>query len=162
MYDGRKKVMTGSFLIPFDLELGYGFAVTFWEHSTVNFALATVRLRGIPDAAATGNDFYENDKLIRLRKGFMIMNYGASGQWYIRKDLNDKVEWSSNGRFFLDGFNRESVGMFMSNTITFSIWRYLKLVIESVSTYNSFRSYKMQYRNQIMLGWYYTGNKKSS
>jgi hypothetical protein len=153
-----KKSQTGSFLMPFKLELGYGMAWEFWDHSTFNLALATLRTRGFLNTF--NRSFSENnEKVARTKNGYVVMDYGLSGQWYISKDIHERLEWLSQGRFFLNGVNRDEVGVDFSNQFKFTIWKFFKLVFDSTIIYDPYFSYKMQTKHEVLIGWFFDSRK---
>ena len=154
-----EKLQTESFLLPFQLEVGYGIAWNFWKNSTVNVSLATIRSRGYRKSFKASN-FEDEEKILRTKNGYIIMDYGMSGQWYIFHDIHEQLEWNSQGNIFINGINRNKVGGELSNKFSFTIWKYFKLVLESRMLYDSYRSYRMQIKNEILFGFFYDSKIK--
>jgi hypothetical protein len=156
-----KRKKSGAFLMPFQLELGYGMAWEFWNYSTFNIALATLRTRGY--LSSYNNSFIKNkEKIARTKNGYVIMDYGLSAQWYISKKIHERLEWIGQGRLFLNGVNKNEVGMDVTNKFKFTIWKYFMLVFDSSVIYDSYFSYKVQTKHEILIGWYFDskGHKK--
>ncbi len=149
-----KKVQTGGLFLPFQLEIGYGLAWRFWTYSTVSISMATVKLSLYPEIDAR-RIIAIGDEVAKTRRGVLFMEYGFSGSWYINKSLNERLEWKSNGNFFGNGLSRSKFQLSVSNQLSFTIWKYLKLILDSRLNYYPAYSYKMQFRNEILLGWYF-------
>jgi hypothetical protein len=153
------KVQTESFLFPFKLEAGYGIAWNFWNRSTMNVSLATIRSRGFRKLFDSSS-FEDEDKILKTKNGYIVMDYGMSGQWYIFKDIHESLEWTSQGNFFVNGINRNEIGGDLSNKLTFTIWKYFKLMLDSRILYDSYRSYRLQIKNEILFGFFYDSKIK--
>jgi len=148
------KVRSGGFFLPFQIELGYGFAWRFWTYSTVSLSMATVKMSLYPDYGAK-RLVNTGEELAKTKRGVMFMEYGFSGSWYINKSINERMEWKSNGNFFGNGLSRNKVQLGLSNQLSFTIWKYLKLILDSRVNYYPVYSFKMQLRNEILLGWFF-------
>jgi hypothetical protein len=138
---------SGTFMNPAELEAGYGFCWRIPNTGTVNLAIATLRLRNEPH--------YQN------QSSRAYIDYGCSLQALFIRPLGKYSDWYFSGRFFLNGAGRDQIVMDALNRITFKVWKFFQLRLESRVVYEPLFSYRLQYRNEILAGLFFDlGNKE--
>lgn len=154
-----KSEWSGSLLNPATLDVGYGFAYSFWKNSMLNFSFATVRLKTEPIIKSL--TLKDNKAIGRINRGQVFFDYGISAQALTDKDFTDNFSFHSTARFYMKGFNRESVEMDVSNKLNYKVWKWVQLRADIKMIYDPLISYKMQYRNELLFGVFYESEKKS-
>ncbi len=147
----------GGFLNPFNLQLGYGGVYRFWGRSSINFAYATVQFSSSPKefTAPAFTDAY----VIEGKRAFYFMNYGFSIATAINKNFGEHVQWVNNTRFFGNGMDRDHVNLQLSNMVIVKLWKYLQLRFDTRLAYNPLLNYKMQFRQEALIGFFYERSK---
>ncbi|MCL4282606.1 MAG: hypothetical protein KJZ58_10105 [Flavobacteriales bacterium] len=147
----------GGFLNPFTLQLGYGGVFTFWGRSSINFAFATVQISSSPKELTS--TAYADANVIEGKKAYYFMNYGFSIATAINKQFGGHVQWVNNSRFFGNGLDRDHVNLQFSNMVVVKLWKYLQLRFDTRLAYNPLLNYKMQFRQEVLIGFFYERNK---
>ena len=147
----------GGFLNPFNLQLGYGGVFTFWQKSNINFAFATVQFSSSPKETTATT--FTDANVIEGKKAFYFLNYGFSIAAAINKNFGERVQWVNNTRFFGNGLDRDHVNLQLSNMVIVKLWKYLQLRFDTRLAYNPLLNYKMQFRQEALIGFFYERNK---
>jgi hypothetical protein len=141
-YDGFSdqtiRQWSGTLLNPAELETGYGFCWRIPETGTVNLAIATLRLRNEPQYSS--------------RSSVVTVDYGCSLQALFIRPLGKYTDWYFSGRFFMNGAGKDQAMLDLLNRITFKVWKFFQLRLESRVMYEPVFSYHLQYRNEILAG----------
>lgn len=87
------------------------------------------------------------------------MNYGFSVATAINKNFGDHVQWINNTRIFGNGLDRDHVNLQFSNMVIVKLWKYLQLRFDTRLAYNPMLNYKMQFRQEALIGFFYERNK---
>jgi len=152
-----KRKWKGSFMNPSTVELGYGLNVLFWEKSNLNIAIASARFRIDP--------VYENQPkpasgvFGKVNRGWLLFDYGLSGQLLLVKNLSNELEWNSTGKVFLKGFKKETIQFDVTNTMSYKFWKHIEMRADVKLVYDPLVSFKMQYRNELLFGFVFKYNK---
>lgn len=147
----------GGFLNPFNLQLGYGGVYTFWGRSNINFAFATVQFSSSPKEFTAPASAKAN--VIEGKKAYYFLNYGFSFSTAIKKEFGKHVEWVNNSRFFGNGLDRDHVNLQFNNMVIVKLWKYLQLRFDTRLAYNPLLNYKIQFRQEALIGFFYERNK---
>ena len=147
----------GGFLNPFTLEAGYGAVFTFWNTSNINFAFATLKLNSSPKAT-TPVPFAESNT-IEGSNAYYFLSYGFSVAAAINKPFGQHVQWINNTRVFGNGVDRDHVNLDFSNMVIVKLWKYLQLRMDTRLAYNPMLNYKMQFRQEVLVGLFYERNR---
>jgi hypothetical protein len=147
----------GGFMNPFHFEAGYGAVLTFWNTSTINFAFATVRLNSSPKETTPA--FFVDSRTIEGSKAYYFLTYGFSISTAINKPFGDRVRWINNARLFGNGIDRDHVTFDLTNMIVVKLWKYIQLRADTRLNYNPILSYNMQFRQEVLVGFFYERNK---
>lgn len=144
---------TGTFMNPSTVELGYGMNLLFWKKSSLNIAIASARFRVDPVTEtalkpATG-------VVGKVKRGWLLFDYGISGQLFLIKNFSKELEWNATGKLFLKGFEKEAVQFDISNTMSYKFWKYLEMRADLKWVYDPLVSFRMQYRNELLFGFIY-------
>ncbi len=152
-----KEEKIGGFMNPFNLEFGYGAVVTFWGASNINFAFATLKLSGQlkENTAAPFNDatFLETERMN------YYMHYGLGVITAINKPIGKHLLWLNNSRMFLNGIDKDHVNFDLNNMLVVKVWKYFQIRIDTRWAYNPLLNYKLQFRQEVLLGFFYERNK---
>ena len=161
LYDPESGTVTdasvGGFLSPFTLEAGYGAVFTFWNTSNINFAFATLKLNSSPKET-TPAPFAESN-MIEGRDAYYFLSYGFSVAAAINKPFGEHVHWINNTRLFGNGLDRDHVNLDFSNMVVVKLWKYLQLRMDTRLAYNPMLNYKMQFRQEVLVGFFYERNR---
>lgn len=147
----------GGFLNPFNLQLGYGGVFTFWGMSNINFAFATLQFSSSPKEFTAPN--FTEANVIEGKRAYYFMNYGFSVAAAINKPIGKHVQWINNTRIFGNGLDRDHVNLQFSNMVIVKLWKYLQLRFDTRLAYNPMLNYKMQFRQEALIGFFYERNK---
>ena len=147
----------GGFLNPFDLQLGYGGVFTFWGRSNINFAFATLQMSSSPKEFTS--PAFADANVIEGKRAYYFMNYGFSVSTAINKTFGEHVQWINNTRIFGNGLDRDHVNLQFSNMVIVKLWKYLQLRFDTRLAYNPMLNYKMQFRQEALIGFFYERNK---
>lgn len=151
------KSRTGSFFSPSVLEIGYGCGFTFFQHSIVNVSLASARLRVIHDSSS---DVSNNSiPVAGLQNSKVYFDYGFSLQYILTIAIIRQMEFNSNGKMFLKDFNRDNIETELSGSCLFKVTKYLRLRADFKIMYAPAVSYKLQFRNEFLIGFFYEMSK---
>ncbi len=147
----------GGFLNPFNLQLGYGGVFSFWGKSNLNFAFATLQFSSSPREMTA--PAFTDANVIEGRKAYYFLNYGFSISTAINKNFGERVQWINNSRFFGNGLDRDHVNLQFSNMVIVKLWKYLQLRFDTRLAYNPLLNYKIQFRQEALIGFFYERNK---
>lgn len=147
----------GGFLVPFDLGISHGTVFTFWGASTVDIAWATVRFNSMPKEF-TPAAFVDANTLQGTRV-YYFLSYGFGLASAINKRIGDRVQWINNSHFFGNGIDRDHVNMDLTNLVIVKLWKYVQLRLDTRLLYNPLFSYDLQFRQEVLLGFFYERNK---
>ncbi len=147
----------GGFLNPFNLQLGYGGVFTFWGRSNINFAFATVQFNSSPKEMTA--PAFTDANVIEGKRAFYFLNYGFCIATAINKNFGERVQWVNNTRIFGNGLDRDHVNLQLSNMVIVKLWKYLQLRFDTRLAYNPLLNYKMQFRQEALIGFFYERNK---
>lgn len=67
--------------------------------------------------------------------------------------------WVNNSRFFGNGLDQDHVNFQFSNMVIVKLWKYLQLRLDTRLAYNPMLNYKMQFRQEALIGFFYERNK---
>lgn len=149
-----RKKMSSSFLLPADLEVGYGMGIPLNATSYFNFTIATIRFR-----IEYGEPIDNDQPLFTLRKGFAAADYGFGMQWYYFKSISPGIDALAEGKVFMNGFSALRLQSDIHLKATFRIWKQLHFKWEMMCVYDPYISRKMQWRNEWLTGVVFAFNK---
>lgn len=147
----------GGFLNPFNLQLGYGGVFSFWDRSNINFAFATLQVSSSPKGITS--PAFMDANVIEGKRAYYFMNYGFSVAAAINKPFGEHVQWINNTRFFGNGLDRDHINLQLSNMVIVKLWKYLQLRFDTRLAYNPLLNYKMQFRQEALIGFFYERQK---
>lgn len=147
----------GGFLNPFNLQLGYGGVFSFWGKSNINFAFATLQFSSSPREMTASS--FTDANVFEGNKAYYFLNYGFSIATAINKNFGEHVQWINNSRFFGNGLDRDHVNLQFSNMVIVKLWKYLQLRFDTRLAYNPLLNYKIQFRQEALIGFFYERNK---
>ena len=154
-HEGKlRKKMNSTFLLPADIEAGYGMGLKLNATSYLNFTIATLRLR-----IEYGEPFEDDQPLFTVRNGFAAADYGFGMQWYYFKSLFPGIETLAEGKIFMNGFSALRLQSDVHLKATFRIWKQLHFKWELMCVYDPYLSGKMQWRNEWLTGVVLSFNK---
>ncbi|MBK6643938.1 MAG: hypothetical protein IPG39_23280 [Bacteroidetes bacterium] len=141
------KKSNSTFLLPADLEAGYGVGVQLPANGFLNFSVATIRIR-----TEFGKNFEDEHPLIKLKRGFIAVDYGFAMQGYYFFNPVKDSDVALNSRIFVNGFNRNEVQGEFSIKATYKIWKQLYFKGEMMLLYDPAASYSLQWKNELLIG----------
>ena len=147
----------GGFLNPFTFEAGYGAVFMFWKTSNINFAVATLRLNSSPKE--TTPPHFAESNTIEGPKAYYFMTYGFSIAAAINKPFGEHVQWINNTRIFGNGIDRDHANFDFGNMVIVKLWKYLQLRLDTRLAYNPMLNYNIQFRQEVLLGFFYQRNR---
>lgn len=147
----------GGFLNPFALDAGYGAVWSFWQGSNINFAFATLRFSGSPKASMAPS--FTDNNMIEGRNALYFLNYGFSITAAINKPIGEHLQWINSTRFFGNGVDRDHVNFDFNNMVIVKLWKYLQLRMDTRLAYNPMLNYDLQFRQELLIGFFYERNK---
>jgi len=148
-----RRQRVGTFMNPAAMEFGYGMNILFWQQSTLNISIASARLRVSPITTSTARP--KQDVVGKVNKGWLLFDYGLSGQLIVIKKFSKEVEWNSSGKMFLKGFSKDEVQFDISNTMSYQFWKYLEMRADLKLVYDPLISFRLQHRNELQFGFVY-------
>ena len=77
----------------------------------------------------------------------------------INKTFGERVRWINNTRLFGNGIDRDHVSFDLTNMIVVKLWKYIQLRADTRLNYNPMLSYNMQFRQEVLVGFFYERNK---
>ncbi len=152
-----QRIRTGTFMNPASMELGYGMNILFWQKSALNISIASARLRVDPITNSLTKPF--EGVIGRVNKGWLLFDYGISGQLLVVKRFPNELEWNSSGKLFLKGFTKDAIQFDISNTLSYQFWKHLEMKADLKWIYDPMISFRMQYRNELLFGFVYKLDK---
>ncbi len=147
----------GGIFRPFNLEVGYGAVLTFWNASNINFAFATLKLSGYPrDMIATA---FQDATLVTTPTKKYYGSYGIGILTAINKPFGKQVQWINNSRVFCNGFDKDHVNFAFNNMVIVKMWKFIQLRLDTRLAYNPMLNYDLQFRQEVLLGLFYERSK---
>jgi hypothetical protein len=147
----------GGFMNPFTLDGSYGAVWSFWQGSNINFAFATLRFSAAPKSSI--GPAFTDASMIEGLNAYYFVNYGFSFTTAIKKPIGKHLEWINNSRFFVNGVNRNNVNFDFNNMVVVKLWKYIQLRIDTRFAYNPMLNYDLQFRQEVLLGFFYERKK---
>lgn len=147
--DGLRRWNAG-FMNPLLFDAAYGFHIPLLRNSYFTFEPASLRIhvypQTLPPAAVDQN-------LFRTRHSSVASGYGFSGGVLIDEVYyNDRLQWQQQARFFCNSFGPDRIRFDLTNRFCLRFLRHLQLKLETVLTYEPEYTYRIQYRQEILLG----------
>lgn len=156
-HQSLQRKWNGTFMNPGSLEVGYGMGIEFWKKSLVNISIASARFRVEP---VTYNALKPNEGVFgKVNRGWLVFDYGLSGQLLVIKSFSQAWEWNSTGQFFLKSFEKKNVQMNVSNSVSYKFWKYMEMRADLKWVYEPLISFRMQYKNELLLGFVFNYDK---
>lgn len=150
---GLREQRVGGFLNPFTLDAGYGAVLSFWDKCAVNLAFATVRFTGSPKQATA--PAFSEAPTAESGQAYYFLSYGFSIGTLIDRSFGPHLQWLNTTRCFGNGLDRDHVNLDLSNMLIVKPWKYLQLRIDTRLAYDPLRSYDLQFRQEVLIGFFY-------
>lgn len=148
-----KRKWNGTFFNPSALELGCGLSMQFWNYSHFNISLATARIRMEPIVDSFRKP--SNGVLGRIKRGWVLFDYGLSGQLLFNKTISPALEWNGSGKIFMKGIQKEHFSFDFSNTMRYRFRKHAALTADLKCIYDPAVSLRLQHRNELLVGLIY-------
>jgi len=146
--DDKPTWKSGPF-VPFTFITGYGMNWFFRENSYVNFSFVSIKIYSRPKAE---NIFLENKIIAKTDKVIFFSDYGFNLQGVLKKKLSLNSSWENKFSFFSKGLEKKTTNFDMQNTFSFFPFHYIKIRFENKITYDFTVSNKLQFRNELLVG----------
>ena len=97
----------------------------------------------------------EKEKIAKFNRSYAVIEYGLSGQPYLKRNLIQNLEWNCSGKFFANGFQREKAQLDIENKFIYKIWKYFQFKAIMKAAYDPVISTGLQYRSELLMGVFY-------
>lgn len=152
---GEKEKWISGPILPATLMTGIGINLNLKQNSFFNFSIATIKVKSdhpykiIP----------ENYKIIGKTKNvFLYSEFGCSMQSCILKSIGKYLSFENKNIFFASGIRFKRLNLDSRNIITYKLFRFAKLQIENRIVYDYPVSSKLQFSNEMLLGFSFMYN----
>jgi len=149
-HSGETRTWKGGFMNPLLFEAAYGYHIPLMRNSYITLEPAALRLNISPEklpAAAV------DQHLFRTRHSVVASGYGFSGGLLIDESHYDEhLLWQQQARFFCNAFGRDRIRFDLTNRLCVRFMRHFQVKLETVLTYEPEYTYRIQYRQEIVLG----------
>lgn len=159
---GSKRWQSG-FGNPLTLEAGYGISGYFWKNSDLSVQFATARINARPRLNYDKRNENEIDNsLLVLPHSYIRSEYGFSAWLNIREVYwNESIIWENTSGLFFNALNRTSLNLDISNRFAYRFLKFMQVRFDTRILYDPAISYRMQYRQEILLGVFYEFRNKN-
>ena len=94
--------------------------------------------------------------MIRTNNSYIRSRYGCSLQLILDESFRNKtILLDHQSNIVANSLSAEGIRMDIQNRISFKLFRYLQLRFDTRLLYDPSFSYKMQYRQEVLLGIFY-------
>jgi len=149
-FDDGSRHWNAGFMNPLLFDAAYGFHVPLMKNSYFTFEPASLRVNVYPTtlpAAAV------DQNLFRTRHSSVASGYGFSGGLLIDEFYyNGHLQWQQQARFFCNAFGPDRIRFDLTNRLCVRFLRHMQLKLETVLTYEPEYTYRIQYRQELLLG----------
>ncbi len=150
-FRAEKRLKTGGFFNPGELNLAYGFSWSFWDISFLNVSLASMKLQSF-------SDYLYNDSGPKVAgyKRVWKLDYGMSVNLRINHHLSKRLIWLNQSRFFFNSPDKHNLRLSINNQLEYKLISFLKLsAYTRVDYFPSIRQ-KIQVIQEFRLGFEWT------
>jgi hypothetical protein len=143
----------GGFMNPFTFDFSYDFTRPLLKNSRLLLSLATISVTGTPVKRYYGR---EEEVMIRTTNSYIRSRYGCSLQLILDESFRNKtILLDHQSNLVANSLSAEGIRLDIQNRISFKLFRYLQLRFDTRLLYDPSFSYKMQYRQEVLLGIFY-------
>jgi hypothetical protein len=151
--ENNQEKWTAGFMNPFSLDCSYDFIRPIFKNSRLMLSLATLSLSAIP---SKNSRLQQKDILIQTQHAHIRSRYGCSLQLFIDESFRDNtILLDHQSSIIANELSREGVHIDLQNRVCIKLFRYLQLRLDTRIIYEPQFSYKMQYRQEVLLGIFY-------
>jgi hypothetical protein len=151
--DNNQKKWTGGFMNPFSLDCSYDFIRPIFKNSRLMLSLATLSLSAIP---RKNSRLQPEDILAETQHAHIRSRYGCSLQLFIDESFRDNtILLDHQSSIIANELSRDGIHIDLQNRVCIKLFRYLQLRLDTRIIYEPQFSYKMQYRQEVLLGIFY-------
>lgn len=138
---------------PFTFDCSYDFTRPLLKNSRLLLSLATISVTGTPVKRYYGR---EEEIMIRTTNSYIRSRYGCSLQLILDEAFRNKtILLDHQSNLVANSLSAEGIRLDIQNRISFKLFRYLQLRFDTRLLYDPSFSYKMQYRQEVLLGIFY-------
>jgi hypothetical protein len=143
------KLLSKQPFLPAIFNLGTGFNLKLKNESFVNFSPVDFKVTLISDEITP---FYP-DYFVLGSNLFYLAEIGTSITVSINRSGARKLfSWRNNSRIFIKGLTKDGTTIYLKNRIMYEIMKAVNISFESQVVYDPIYNYKLQIRNDIILG----------
>ena len=148
------------FLNPMELAFSYGWKMGLFKRSSLCISFSTLRMMVTPASRVSA----KNETTLKLKNNTSIMGqYGFQAQSFINEMFyNERVHWINDSRIYINQLSEKGVLFDMHNILAIKIYKYLEIRVDSKLQYDYQLSSKLRFKQEALLGFYYSNNKRKS
>jgi hypothetical protein len=151
--ENNRQLWYGGFMNPFAFDCSYDFTKPLFKNSRILLSLATVTVTGTPVKRYYGR---MEEIMIRGKNSYIRSRYGCSLQLILDESFrNNTILLDHQSNIVANSLSSDGLRMDIQNRITFKLLRYLQLRFDTRLLYDPVYSYKIQYRQEVLLGVFY-------
>jgi hypothetical protein len=161
--ESERRYWSGGFLNPATLSLMYGINVNFLKNSKVDVNFASVKLDLLPRALEKNIQTVSIDNiLVKTKHTYINSAYGFSAMLTMEESFfNNSLILENNSILFFNALNRAQINLDINNRIAIRFFKFMQLKFDTRIVYNPNESFKLQYRQEVLLGVFYEHKTKS-
>lgn len=149
-FENGNKTWTGGFMNPINLDATYDFSHSFGKNSRLILSPATISVNASP---CHQEDTDVTDALMKTQHSYIRSRYGCSLHLSIYESIReDNILIDNRSSFILNSISLSGITLSIQNRIAIKLLRYLQLRLDTGIQYDPLLSYKMQFRQEILLG----------
>lgn len=142
-----KKIRSGGFFDPGDVQLAYGLTWRFWKNSFLNVSMASIKIQSI------STYIFPDDPLqIGDYRRLWTMDYGFSLNTRINHKISRRLKWDNQTRFFFNSLERQDMRFDMNNQLRINVIRFFNISLISRVQYFPILNEKIQLLQEFRLG----------
>lgn len=148
------------FLNPMELAFSYGWKRGLFKRSSLSISFSTLRLLVTPASRLST----KSETTLKLKNNTSISGqYGFQAQSFINEMFyNDRVHWINDSRIYINQLSEKGVLFDMHNILAIKLYKYLEIRVDSKLQYDYQLSNKLRFKQEALLGFYYSNSKPKS
>jgi hypothetical protein len=148
------------FLNPMELAFSYGWKRGLFKRSSLCISFSTLRLLVTPASRLST----KNETTLKLKNNTSITGqYGFQAQSFINEMFcNERVHWINDSRIYINQLSEKGVLFDMHNILAIRIYKYLEIRVDSKLQYDYQLSNRLRFKQEALLGFYYSNSKRKT
>ncbi len=148
------------FLNPMELSFSYGWRKRVFKKSSINISLSSLRLMVTPASRVN----LKNEATVQFKNNTTITGqYGFQAQNFINETFcNERLLWINDSRVYINQLSEKGILFDAHNILAIKIYKFLEVRIDTKLQYDYLISSKLRFKQEALLGVYYSSSKKKA